>query len=125
MTKEITSYSHVDDHPLDGPNYYRLEQIDKDYNSLFSNVTYCFWDQVTVEPIERWYLSGRLLDILLRDEPLSYVQLDLLTLLGQVIESHTIENRRNTLDFSHLDAGQYLAKIRISNRVFVKKMILR
>lgn len=101
---EEKTYTFYHESPNDGPNYYRVKQVDFDGNFSFSHVT-----TVSFQANQASVYPNPVTDMLKVNVP----EIDLVAvynLLGQQLTSHSLQGGTNMLDLSALQKGTYTLK---------------
>lgn len=117
-TEATTNYHFVDAQPLQGMNYYRLKQVDRDGKYAFSKVLSIQNSgaaEIRVYPnpaMQELHVSG------LSETPQKY---SILNHLGQIVLSGTLDARQATIAIVSLQPGSYLLRVGQTDIRFTKQ----
>ncbi len=111
----IATYSHLDNAPINGKNYYRLKSVDFDLYYDYSDVIYAEWDydfqksEVTVYPNP---ISDHSFTLELNREITAETSMSLLNSMGTEITHKPILNNKEIITLqNNLKSGVYFLKI--------------
>lgn len=117
------AYSFVDENPLSGKNYYRLQQVDFDGGSEFSPVEIVDFGELNTVTI----YPNPVRDVLNIETNLKEAKVIIRDVSGKTVLIEGQVSERNTIDVSQLAAGSYLVEIvdeTTTQRIFKKLEIL-
>jgi Leucine-rich repeat (LRR) protein/pimeloyl-ACP methyl ester carboxylesterase len=109
----LLSYTFTDGTPLNGVNYYRLRQLDRDGKEMLSNIV-----SVTMKIEHKLKMYPNPVSTYLSIETESTGIFQILNLLGQEVKRGKVTNR---IDVSTLPEGAYILKIGSEQARFVKQ----
>ncbi|WP_338873531.1 T9SS type A sorting domain-containing protein [Spirosoma sp. SC4-14] len=126
-TDQRQYYSFRDEHPLDGANYYRLKQIDRDGQIAHSKIMSVVMDELTpsLELLEN-PTDGQAIQLAVRN--LQGAAYYLTTLLGNEIPLSVISQMNNTvllIPIQPLNPGIYLLRAQSQYKRLAQKVVVR
>jgi endonuclease/exonuclease/phosphatase family metal-dependent hydrolase len=124
-TYELQEYVFIDESPVNGLNYYRLQQVDFDGQSENHRVISVLMtdesNDVTIVPNQ----VRNQFDIVFNEAITSDAQIDIYTINGQLVKSESthITGNRQTIDASQLNSGMYIIRMNVDNRLIMKRFV--
>lgn len=113
-------YKFTDTHPIDGKNYYRLKQIDKEGKSHFSDIK-----NISLDTVAKVRLYPNPATTILYVQSNSIKTVQILNVAGKTVyKEETVTN--NAVNVSSLPAGIYFAKIILTDgSIITQKVIIK
>lgn len=122
-----TTYEFVDNHPIQGINYYRLQIVDANNAVSFSevrSVVYASDDAF----LSYLFVDGQQLHLQCTTEKAQQISVAIFNISGQMVsqQNHFISNGNNDLkvNVNHWQRGSYIIKISTNHNTVTKKFIL-
>jgi hypothetical protein len=125
----LTNYGYQHSNPVVGLNYYRLDQVDENYEITHSQVEVVHFeelldDHVTIIPNPN---KGQF-DLMIYDWPfVDETIIEVFDLRGKLMHSEKIEIHKNAKRFMNLNSlskGVYLLKIAHDTKIITKKLVV-
>lgn len=119
-------YSFVDEHPVDGKNFYRLKNVDRDGKFGYSQVVTVYYIspfQIVVQPNP----VRTFIDILYQGSINQTATIQFMNLSGKIIQQQTEKlhaGGRLKVDISNLPKGMYILNIVYGNHQKTEKIIV-
>lgn len=106
--QQYEAYSHIDESPYFGINYYRLKIIDEE-----EQVTYSEVKAATIEQLKRFSIYPNPTDDIIHVENInnSLLNIELCTIDSRVLRKLSTSDSRATLALNNLPAGSYFLRI--------------
>jgi hypothetical protein len=122
---EVQEYSFIDESPVNGLNYYRLQQVD--FDGKFENhniVSVIIADDKSAVTIVPTQVRNQF-DIIFKESINANTQLEIYNINGQLVKSESlnINENRKKIDVNKLQAGVYIVRININNRIVAKRFV--
>lgn len=125
---QASSYGFVHPKPAVGYNFYRIQQIDIDGKTSYSNMIVITLEKEAVfELAVQPNPATDKINVEISNSSENFVQLTITSLNGQVIKNERIqvtENRQVQLDISNLPQGIYLLRANNNIDQFVQKLVV-
>ncbi len=125
----LLNYEFLDNHPLEGRNFYRLKQVDFDGMVEFSYIVSVITGdlpQLQVQGIYPNPTTGPLTIVYISDnqQPVTYQVLDV---YGRLIKQGSYENQlgssKRRLDLTDLNVGSYIIRLQNQSLILTEKVI--
>lgn len=120
----VSNYSLIDENPLNGINYYRILQTDKDDRSSYTDLRSLVFDNligfVSVSPNPA--KDKIVLTIKGNKENTKVI---LLNTAGQSLATYVAKNEKNYLTLPNLTSGVYYLKIITTNGISIEKLVVQ
>ncbi|WP_338873529.1 T9SS type A sorting domain-containing protein [Spirosoma sp. SC4-14] len=126
-TDQHQYYGFLDQHPLDGANYYRLKQVDEDGQVALSKIQSVVMDNLTpsLELLEN-PIDGQVIRVAVRN--LVGATYQLITLTGKeltTIRNHQSDATLVIVPVQPLSSGVYLLRVMADGEQLVRKVLVR
>jgi hypothetical protein len=120
----VESYNFTDNLPMNGINYYRLKQVDKDGHSTYSKTVFVSFEETTGPIAIR---PNPVNDKLILDiaQPSENVMINIFSTDGRLVKKESLGSvqRSSTINVAQLNAGVYILRITMSTEVSQIKFI--
>jgi len=120
-TAQLQQYTFEDLSPLNGGNYYRLKQVDKDGRSTYSKIAFVDFAKSTTIKI----YPNPVKDILQIDGLDASVKtnISIVDLSGRILAKHLVNNSSHSWNIKQLPAGNYYLTIEAGKKITTLKFI--
>ena len=124
-TVEAQLYSFIDNKPLFGLNYYRLQQMDFDGQSKYSPIvnirttdgTPTLW--VYPNPVQNGELT-----LYLAEMDIKQINLKIFNSVGKLVKMEVLESNETKIQVNDLPKGMYFFSLNLNNQIHVSKVII-
>ncbi|HRS53397.1 MAG TPA: hypothetical protein P5250_01665, partial [Bacteroidales bacterium] len=120
-SNKLINYSFLDLNPVDGVQYYRLKQVDYDYNYEYSDViSVLFKYNKNYDIIIFPNPTNDIINIKVNsatNEYIDNININIINSLGNLVIHKDGYNNINKIDVSSLEKGVYFIEIKISNNI--------
>jgi xyloglucan-specific exo-beta-1,4-glucanase len=115
------NYSYIDKSPFTGMNYYRLKQMDFNGEYIYSDVVKVYMEnaeiiQLIPNPAGSYFSISSV-------EEVAISTVELYSITGEKINEYTSDTDFRSIDISGLPEGIYFVRIKVGEKILVKKII--
>jgi hypothetical protein len=124
-TYEVQAYTFIDESPMNGLNYYHLQQVDFDgkfeNHKIVSVLIAADKNEVAIVPTQ----VHNQFDIIFTEILDANTQLNIYNSNGQLVKSENIniDANRKTIDVTELQVGMYFVRLTVNQTIITKRFV--
>ena len=110
----LKTYNFIHTSPVTGKNYYRLQQVDKDYKTAYSGIRYVDFNSPAPAALLSVYpnpVNENTFTVELKHEVQDPLPYTLINIIGKPVQRGFITNQKSVINIGNLNNGTYFLQI--------------